>query len=385
VGKNQRHGRHVVTALAVAGAAWSLLPGSALAEDNWTAARLLDPQQSILAPARVAPFPLTSLTSHGGLSFDLGGSEEQKLQLQLAEPLAIGTALTRRQNAFGVSETTVGGALGWMANDDLGLSVSSSQSTMKNTFQALGSIHCEDGVLAKDSFTASNCYFIDPPATARMDTLSLGLNYAPTQYARTGVSLFRQNFSAGSTVSDPQVNGLRSVPFPSALQGSLLPQLPGQTLDFMDSEITGIDLEFQLGFSTNRAGDISLGLQLTRILDADLGGQFIAGPSLQDWSLSGPADSARVSLDWRKGAFSGGVESYYRAPIDFMNRSSLESAATFDVHFTWRMPWNANLSVGASNLLNSGSDDNASNDSNRVDPFESVYGRIPYVRYEQDL
>ena len=54
------------------------------------------------------------------------------------------------------------------------------------------------------------------------------------------------------------------------------------------------------------------------------------------------------------------------------------------MHFTWRTPWNANLSVGASNVLNSGVNDNPAADK-PVDRFESIYGRIPYVRYQQDL
>jgi hypothetical protein len=59
--------------------------------------------------------------------------------------------------------------------------------------------------------------------------------------------------------------------------------------------------------------------------------------------------------------------------------------ATFDVHFTWRTPWNANLSVGASNVMNAGSEPKSSAESQPVDPLESIYGRIPYVRYKQDL
>jgi hypothetical protein len=55
------------------------------------------------------------------------------------------------------------------------------------------------------------------------------------------------------------------------------------------------------------------------------------------------------------------------------------------VHFTWRTPWNADLSVGASNILNSGVDEQGASDNQSADPFESIYGRIPYVRYKQDL
>jgi hypothetical protein len=161
--------------------------------------------------------------------------------------------------------------------------------------------------------------------------------------------------------------------------------LAGQPLDYLQAEVTGIDLEFKVGVSTDRAGEMRLGLQLTRILDGSYDGQTLDGGGLQDWTLSGPSDSARLSFDWRKGSFSGGVQSFYRAPVEFMNRSELGSMTTFDVHFTWRTPWNANLSVGASNLLNAGSEETGAADTVLPDPFESVYGRIPYVRYQQDL
>jgi hypothetical protein len=35
-------------------------------------------------------------------------------------------------------------------------------------------------------------------------------------------------------------------------------------------------------------------------------------------------------------------------------------------------------------VLNSGTEDKTSTEAG-LDPFESVYGRIPYVRYQQDL
>jgi hypothetical protein len=63
----------------------------------------------------------------------------------------------------------------------------------------------------------------------------------------------------------------------------------------------------------------------------------------------------------------------------------VDSLTTFDVHFTWRTPWNANLTVGASNLTNAGAENVTSVENTPVDPLESIYGRIPYVRYKQDL
>ena len=92
-----------------------------------------------------------------------------------------------------------------------------------------------------------------------------------------------------------------------------------------------------------------------------------------------------MNLDWSKGNFSGGIQGYYREQIQFLNNQELDSSTTFDVHFTWRAPWNANLSVGTSNVLGTGRGDKGKNDTGLRDPFEAVYGRIPYVRYQQDL
>jgi hypothetical protein len=71
--------------------------------------------------------------------------------------------------------------------------------------------------------------------------------------------------------------------------------------------------------------------------------------------------------------------------VQFLNGEDLDSSTTFDVHFTWRAPWNANLSVGTSNLLGSGTEDKGKTENGLQDPFEAIYGRIPYVRYQQDL
>ena len=71
--------------------------------------------------------------------------------------------------------------------------------------------------------------------------------------------------------------------------------------------------------------------------------------------------------------------------MDFLNRNSIDDLTTFDVHFTWRTPWNANLTVGTSNVLDAGAEVSTNADTQPVDPLESIYGRIPYVRYKQDL
>ena len=108
-------------------------------------------------------------------------------------------------------------------------------------------------------------------------------------------------------------------------------------------------------------------------------------PGLQNWTISNPFESAKMNLDWSKGNFSGGLQGYYREQIQFLNNEALDSSTTFDVHFTWRAPWNANLSVGTTNVLGAGNGDKGKTETRLHDPFEAVYGRIPYVRYQQDL
>jgi hypothetical protein len=123
-----------------------------------------------------SPFPLIHSSALGGLSFDLGDSEQQKLQLRLAEPLLIGGAVESRWLDLAGSEITAGGSVDWLATDRLGLDVSAAQ-TERRPFQSLGSIHCENGVLAADSYTASGCYFVDQPGAPDLSTVSLGARY----------------------------------------------------------------------------------------------------------------------------------------------------------------------------------------------------------------
>jgi hypothetical protein len=185
----------------------------------------------------------------------------------------------------------------------------------------------------------------------------------------------------GLSVTDPVAGANILSPLGN---NSLFPAV-NQPLDYLDGQSMGLGMEFQVGFTTDSAGDLQLGLQLTRVLDASYEMNSGFSPQFQNWNLASPFDSARVNLDWSRGSFSGGIQGFYRDQVQFLNHEELDSSTTFDVHFTWRAPWNANLSVGTSNLLNSGVEETGKPDNGLKDPFEAVYGRIPYVRYQQDL
>lgn len=370
----------VLNALGACALMLTALPG--IAQQEWSTAELLGQDRSMSSGSLLSmPLPLSQTARFGGLSFDLGGSEKPKLQLRLDQPLFMDATVRSGQNVFGSSESAISSIIGLSTSETMDLTIGAAQFRMDPMFQSLGSIHCQNGTLASDSYTASGCYFVDETAGApRFTRQSLGASFRPADNMVAGVSLFREESTAGNvarTHNSMASSFLRSDPALPFAAG-------GEGFENYTHSSAGIDLEFMLGISTNRSGDLSLGVQLTRILEANSESSYRDG-SWSDWALGRPVDSAKVAVDWRKGNFSGGIDSYYRAPMEFMNRKAVDSVATFDVHFTWRTPWNANLSVGAANVLNAGSDNEGAVDTGMTDPFEAVYGRIPYVRYQQDL
>lgn len=336
-----------------------------------------------------SPYPLIIQRNDGGLAFDLGGSDVRKLQLQLSEPISL--ALTSGENLNNGGMVMAGSDISYQLDENLSLSAGGALGQGQNDFHALGSIHCVNGTLDAVSYRASNCYFVDDRDGSSTSLVNLGARYQLGDNASAGLNLFRSESDFDATYRPG-----RGLPgSAAALDPRTLSLTPGNPLfsgldagggpQSLDSELTGIDLEFQVGVSTDRAGDMVLGLQLTRVLDGSYESSYLTSPGVQNWTIAQPFDSASLSFDWYKGPFSGGVQTYYRERVDFLGRPSLESVGSFDVHFTWRAPWNASLSVGASNVLNSGVEDRPVQDNSMVDPFESVYGRIPYVRYKQDL
>jgi hypothetical protein len=246
-----------------------------------------------------------------------------------------------------------------------------------------------NGILRPDSYTASGCRFVTGPmATSNSGQFTLGARL-DFNNASASVNWFTQ----GSQLNEPAVQdvnrgGGQTVVSRGLLSPTLVNPLlagGGDPLQYLNSEASGVDLNFKVGIATDSKGDIQLGLAFTRVLDADYQGLYSQGSEAFRWTLAQPYNMARMNLEWSRGSISGGVQGFYRDSVDFLNRDNLDSLTTFDVHFTWRTPWNANLSVGASNVLNAGTDNTPATDNQPVDPFESIYGRIPYVRYKQDL
>lgn len=387
--QSRSHSRHLSSLLAVL--VVCLFPLSATAENHENSSSpLFDRSHLGVENQPLALLPLQKQQSHANFAFDLGGSQKRQLELQLARPLTVSINNNLKNSYAGVGSVFLDSSLNFHLNDNLDITSSLGAGKSQASFQPLGSIHCQNGVLDQGSYRASDCHFINQANILKQDQVALGLRYNNKNIS-SAVSMFRHKAGIGqqgvvnyaSPVRDPILSaGMLS----SDMGNPLLPVIgSGQSLSYLNGETSGLDMEFQVGLTTDSAGDMRLGLQLTRVLDASYEISSAYSPSLQNWTIANPFDSAKVNFDWSKGNFSGGLQGYYREQVQFLNGEDLDSSTTFDVHFTWRAPWNANLSVGTSNLLGAGNETNSKTDSSLRDPFEAVYGRIPYVRYQQDL
>lgn len=363
-----------------------LSPAFSVANDNVPATNQLG---QTTANQPIVLLPLQRAQAQSGLAFDLGGSDTRKLELQLFEPLKLKVNNNSVKSSTGIGSVFLESSLSLRLNDNLDITSSLGAGKSRGGFQSLGSIHCQNGVLEQGSYRASDCHFINQANVLKQDQVALGLSYSDENLG-AALSMFRHESSLGQqgviNYTAPTSNsGLGGALLTPGHSNPLLAASSGQSLNYLSGDASGLNLDFQVGLTTDSAGDVRLGLQLTRVVDASYESASSYTPGLQSWAIAKPFDSATMNVDWSKGNFSGGIQGFYRDQVQFLNRDDLDSSTTFDVHFTWRAPWNANLSVGTNNVLNAGNEDNGNVDSGLQDPFESVYGRIPYVRYQQDL
>ena len=137
--------------------------------------------------------------------------------------------------------------------------------------------------------------------------------------------------------------------------------------------------------SIGAIGDFRAGLQWTYVneYERDEGD----GEGYQDPDFLDPENRGTASLNWALGDFSANVIWNYisSASID-SSEVQVDDYSTVDVSVAYATPWNGLVTIGARNVF----DEDPPTSANIGSPFYSnylhdVYGRVPYVRYEQDL
>ena len=238
---------------------------------------------------------------------------------------------------------------------------------------SLAHIQCSQGTMTMNSYLAQDCRFVDQPLPSdSVNLLQVSGDWMAAPGLQLGISAFR---------GDEAPSG--DAPFAFDLDSELLARGASEPVE-------GLDVNVSFGIQTERVGEFLVGLQLARYRQrmslAELGTPLDAldGELAQDTRYS---NSAQVLLGWKRGRFSGEMLGHHRElPLWLGPEQAPSTLNSFDLEFSWQAQRNASLSIGVSNVMDAAPRaDEAATEAALEDPLESVYGRIPYVRYKQDL
>jgi hypothetical protein len=248
---------------------------------------------------------------------------------------------------------------------------------------SLAHIQCNSARLTIDSYLAEDCRFVDQPLPDdSVNLLQVRGNWAAAPGLNLGVGAFH---------SQPEHSPV--IALNEGMYDYRPDQLGRDGVAWSPLGSEGVDFNVSFGIQTERVGDFLVGLQLARYRQrmslSDLGLSLDHATLGRNTESSYYGNSAQLMLGWRRGRFSGEMlgnhrESALWSGID--SSPTLSALNTFDLEFSWHAPRNASISIGVSNVLDTAPRaDEPGADARLEDPMESVYGRIPYVRYKQDL
>ncbi|MGD8827797.1 MAG: TonB-dependent receptor [Gammaproteobacteria bacterium] len=155
----------------------------------------------------------------------------------------------------------------------------------------------------------------------------------------------------------------------------------------------GFDFDGHYSFSGGASGDYKIDLQYTKVLKyeqqdvpgapyVDLLKQPTAGASLPD-------SRANAGFTWSLGDWDAQLLGHWTAATSNNGDAGLPEFGawtTWDLQVGYALPWNGKISVGARNLTNEDPPtDTRFGNPNYNNQLYDVYGRVPYIRYDQDL
>ncbi|CAN5231809.1 TonB-dependent receptor [soil metagenome] len=156
------------------------------------------------------------------------------------------------------------------------------------------------------------------------------------------------------------------------------------------AETNGYDIDVRYGFSFGAIGDFQSQLQLSKVT------KFVAdqGDGLGFRRLQGTFDPdlrSALSLGWSRGDLSASVIGNYVSDTENFEPDQagyvmLSSWTTWDASIGWATPWNGKITVGARNVFDRDPPiDLQIGNPNYSPQLHDVFGRVPFIRYEQDL
>ncbi|MGH8494754.1 MAG: TonB-dependent receptor domain-containing protein, partial [Gammaproteobacteria bacterium] len=156
------------------------------------------------------------------------------------------------------------------------------------------------------------------------------------------------------------------------------------------TQTKGYDVDVQYGFSLGAVGDFQSQLQVSKVIEY-LQDQGDGNGFRRLQGTFDPDLRAALSLGWSRGDFSAGVignhvtDTENNEPGD-PGFTHLASWTTFDVSVGWATPWNGEITLGARNVFDRDPPTNTLiGNPNYTNQLHDVFGRVPFIRYEQNL
>jgi hypothetical protein len=234
-------------------------------------------------------------------------------------------------------------------------------------------------MMTMNSYLAQDCRFVDQPLPSdSVNLMQISGDWMAAPGLQLGISAFR---------GDDAPNSAENTPFAFDLDPELLARTGAEQAE---GPVEGLDVNVSFGIQTERIGDFLVGLQLARYRQrmslAELG--MPLGPLNDGMQYDTRyTNSAQVLLGWQRGRFGAEMLGHHRElPLWLGAEQAPTTLNSFDLEFSWQAQRNASLSIGVSNVMDAAPRaEEAATDAALEDPLESVYGRIPYVRYKHDL
>jgi iron complex outermembrane receptor protein len=172
--------------------------------------------------------------------------------------------------------------------------------------------------------------------------------------------------------------------------GGRLQSVESRVTNIATKKTDGLDFDLSYGLSMGRFGDLNTTLNWTHVLNFEQ--SDVDDPTRtrkEDGDLFFPKDRGQLTLAWNMGDYSATVVGNYVArqsgavfcaPDD--DECYLASSTVWDVQLSYATPWNGQITVGARNVL----DKDPPDSGGLYDNYQhDVFGRVPYIQWEQEL
>jgi iron complex outermembrane receptor protein len=190
--------------------------------------------------------------------------------------------------------------------------------------------------------------------------------------------------SAGGGVSGERVGAVVRDPGSQQILTVLRPNS-----NFAKRETDGLDIESSYAFGFGAIGDFRATAQWTYVNEYERDEDD--GEGLRDPQFLDPEHRGTIGLNWALGDFGANILFNYIGDAsiqdaDGITTTEIDDYQTWDMSATYATPWNGTVTIGARNIF----DEDPPTSVALSSPYYSnqlhdVYGRVPYIRYEQDL